>query len=76
MSRSSTMPISAELLAKYGTRGPRYTSCPTAPHCDPGVDREALVSAWRESAHDLSLHLHVGRRMLAGLRPRRHRSAG
>jgi len=51
--------VPAELLEKYGTRGPRYTSYPTAPHFDPEADHEALAQAWRESSSDLSLYAHL-----------------
>jgi oxygen-independent coproporphyrinogen-3 oxidase len=51
--------VPPELLEKYGTRGPRYTSYPTAPHFDPEADHEALAQAWRESSSDLSLYAHL-----------------
>ena len=51
--------IPASLLEKYGTRGPRYTSYPTAPHFRPDEDRAALERAWTASSGDLSLYLHV-----------------
>jgi oxygen-independent coproporphyrinogen-3 oxidase len=51
--------VAPELLEKYGGRGPRYTSYPTAPHFDPEADHEALAQAWRESSSDLSLYCHL-----------------
>lgn len=51
--------VPPELLEKYGKRGPRYTSYPTAPHFDPEADPEALAQAWRESTSDLSLYAHL-----------------
>jgi oxygen-independent coproporphyrinogen-3 oxidase len=51
--------VSPELLRKYGTQGPRYTSYPTAPHFQPVDDRGALEQAWRASTSDLSLYMHV-----------------
>jgi oxygen-independent coproporphyrinogen-3 oxidase len=54
-----TAHVPAELLAKYGTRGPRYTSYPTAPHFTPDVDTAAVARAWRAAHADLSLYMHV-----------------
>lgn len=53
------IPVSAELLAKYGTQGPRYTSYPTAPHFRADFDRGAVEDAWRAAKADLSVYLHV-----------------
>ena len=52
-------PVAPELLAKYGTQGPRYTSYPTAPHFRPDYDRAAVEDAWRAADADLSVYLHV-----------------
>lgn len=51
----------ADLIARYDTRVPRYTSYPTAPHFHPGVD-SVVYADWlarlpRDTA--LSLYLHV-----------------
>jgi oxygen-independent coproporphyrinogen-3 oxidase len=51
--------IPEDLLEKYGTNGPRYTSYPTAPHFKTDVDHEALAGAWEEADADLSLYMHV-----------------
>ena len=57
--------VGKDLLSRYATQGPRYTSYPTAPHFFPEVDREALVSRYRQSnaktgrERDLSLYVHV-----------------
>ena len=51
--------VSAELLQKYGTRGPRYTSYPTAPHFSDAVGHDSLADAWRAADSDLSLYAHV-----------------
>ena len=51
--------VAPELLEKYGGRGPRYTSYPTAPHFDPEADHAALAQAWRESSSELSLYCHL-----------------
>lgn len=51
--------VSRELLAKYGTQGPRYTSYPTAPHFRADFDRAAVERAWRDAGSDLSLYMHV-----------------
>lgn len=55
-------PALAELLARYGTAGPRYTSYPTAPHFHPGIgDREWLeeLAAPVSPGRGLSLYVHV-----------------
>ena len=51
----------AELIAKYDQRVPRYTSYPTAPHFTPAVDGETYAG-WLRALPDgtaLSLYLHV-----------------
>ena len=50
-----------ELIERYATRGPRYTSYPTAPHFRADVDRDALEGLWRaeRGAVGLSLYVHV-----------------
>ncbi len=51
----------AELIAKYDTRIPRYTSYPTAPHFHAGVT-PATFREWlgaMPQAQELSLYLHV-----------------
>lgn len=55
--------IPRELLARYATRGPRYTSYPTAPHFGP-VDLDALHERWRarnrlERDPGLSVYVHI-----------------
>ncbi len=52
----------AELLARYSTSGPRYTSYPTAPHFHAGIgdaDWLAEVAAPVEQGRDLSIYVHV-----------------
>ncbi len=49
-----------EVVEKYSTRGPRYTSYPTAPHFTTDYDRGALEALWRGSGSpDLSVYVHV-----------------
>lgn len=55
----SQVAVSPDLLAKYGTHGPRYTSYPTAPHFSEEVDRRRIAEEWRRADADLSLYLHV-----------------
>lgn len=55
----SALVVPPALVAKYGTRGPRYTSYPTAPQFRADLSRESLAQAWREARSDLSLYLHV-----------------
>ncbi len=52
---------SADLIARYDGRVPRYTSYPTAPHFSPMVGAERYAAWLRELAPDLpiSLYLHV-----------------
>ena len=51
------------LIEKYSTRGPRYTSYPTAPHFQQDVDTEALSSMWNGagsgSGGGLSAYIHI-----------------
>ena len=51
------------LIEKYSTRGPRYTSYPTAPHFSQDVDTEALGRQWRGAGGGaqggLSAYVHV-----------------
>ncbi len=48
------------IVEKYSTRGPRYTSYPTAPHFSTEYDRDAVERIWREgAAADLSVYVHV-----------------
>ena len=52
----------ADLIARYDGRAPRYTSYPTAPHFHGGDRRRRLCAmAWRACPEglDLSLYLHV-----------------
>lgn len=55
--------VDPELLARYTTRGPRYTSYPTAPHFDANVDRTELFARYMASnaapAAGLSLYFHI-----------------
>ncbi|RJO63850.1 MAG: oxygen-independent coproporphyrinogen III oxidase [Myxococcales bacterium] len=56
--------VPLDLLARYTTRGPRYTSYPTAPQFKADIDREALFARWREGdaaapPAGLSLYVHV-----------------
>ncbi len=48
-----------ELIAKYETPGPRYTSYPTAPHFSPDTDKERLKSLALSSSAPMSLYIHV-----------------
>src|SRR5262245_27341444 len=51
----------AELIAKYDRRVPRYTSYPTAPHFSPAVQGDTYATWLRSLARDtaLSLYIHV-----------------
>jgi oxygen-independent coproporphyrinogen-3 oxidase len=53
--------VTPDLIAKYDARVPRYTSYPTAPHFEPGVDDPAYGSWLRElpDGAAASLYLHV-----------------
>lgn len=49
-----------ELIEKYNTSGPRYTSYPTALSFHDGVQREQIVEAWQQSEKtELSLYVHL-----------------
>lgn len=51
-----------DLLAKYSTAGPRYTSYPTAPHFHSGIgdtDWLAELTAPADPGRDLSIYVHV-----------------
>lgn len=47
------------LVERYATRGPRYTSYPTAPNFDEAVDTGAVRGRWAAATADLSLYLHI-----------------
>jgi oxygen-independent coproporphyrinogen-3 oxidase len=56
--------VSKDLLNKYTTRGPRYTSYPTAPQFTPDIDADELSRLWKAGSAaldrpDLSLYLHI-----------------
>lgn len=56
--------LDPELVKRYGKRGPRYTSYPTAPQFSEAVDREALAQRMRatsatEPPAPLSIYVHV-----------------
>lgn len=49
-----------ELIEKYNTSGPRYTSYPTALSFHEGVSREAIANSWQQSERtELSLYVHL-----------------
>lgn len=52
-----------DLIARYDTAGPRYTSYPTAPQFDAGFGatdyRRLLDSEWQQGIAPLSLYLHI-----------------
>jgi oxygen-independent coproporphyrinogen III oxidase len=49
-----------DVIEKHSTRGPRYTSYPTAPHFREDFDRGAVEQAWRAATGDaLSVYVHV-----------------
>ena len=48
-----------DLAARYATRGPRYTSYPTAPNFREDVSKERIADCWTRSTAPLSLYLHV-----------------
>jgi len=52
-----------ELIEKHSTRGPRYTSYPTAPHFRSDVDTDALGRLWQGAGGGpdggLSVYVHV-----------------
>jgi len=41
--------IPGELLEKYQSNGPRYTSYPTAPQFTTGIDNKTLIRLWNET---------------------------
>lgn len=50
------------LIARYETRGPRYTSYPTAPHFTTDIDQEAFwarAAAAAEAPSPLSIYVHT-----------------
>ncbi len=54
--------IPQHIIDKYATRGPRYTSYPTAPHFRTDYDREAIEAVWRRAPADddgLSVYIHI-----------------
>jgi len=48
-----------DLVARYATTAPRYTSYPTAPRFTPDVDRDAVRARWGSATADLSLYAHI-----------------
>ena len=50
-----------EIVERHATRGPRYTSYPTAPHFREDFDRDQVEACWREErgAPGLSVYVHV-----------------
>ncbi|MFT6160501.1 MAG: oxygen-independent coproporphyrinogen-3 oxidase, partial [Myxococcota bacterium] len=48
-----------DLAAKYATRGPRYTSYPTAPQFGESMDRQAALARWAAADNPLSLYMHI-----------------
>ncbi len=49
-----------QLIAKYDTAGPRYTSYPTAVQFQPNFDNDSFVSAVRASPNEeLSAYIHI-----------------
>lgn len=58
----ATVTFDADLLRRYETPGPRYTSYPTAPHFSPAFGMAELlphVAAGNRSGRPLSLYVHV-----------------
>ena len=55
--------IPQSLVAKYATRGPRYTSYPTAPQFRKDIDRDEMAARWQRGnlghPKDLSLYFHI-----------------
>lgn len=47
------------LVERYDTKGPRYTSYPTAVSFHDRVDQDDLLNAWRTGRRDVSLYLHL-----------------
>jgi oxygen-independent coproporphyrinogen-3 oxidase len=52
-------PSAETLAARYATRGPRYTSYPTAPNFREDVEIEGLSRCWESATAPLSLYLHI-----------------
>ena len=49
-----------ELIEKYNTSGPRYTSYPMALSFHDGVGRDAILTSWQQSERsELSLYVHL-----------------
>lgn len=52
--------IPGDLLERYSTSGPRYTSYPTVPQFRADFDRERVLEAWKHSqGRGLALYVHV-----------------
>lgn len=55
--------VPAELVARYATSGPRYTSYPTAPQFKTEFDESTILTEWSRSGDDtrrgLSLYVHL-----------------
>ncbi|MEW6368058.1 MAG: oxygen-independent coproporphyrinogen III oxidase [Acidobacteriota bacterium] len=55
--------VPPQLVAKYATRGPRYTSYPTAPQFQKNVDQGAMAARWQRgnggNPKNLSLYFHI-----------------
>lgn len=49
----------AEIIARFATAAPRYTSYPTAPHFHDDVDFTAVAQAWRAASGPLGVYVHV-----------------
>ena len=49
----------SQLILKYETSGPRYTSYPTAPHFSPAESKQALIKKALESGKAKSLYIHI-----------------
>lgn len=47
------------LVGRYDTKGPRYTSYPTAVSFHEHVDHNDMLQAWRSGRRDVSLYLHL-----------------
>lgn len=48
-----------ELIAKYETAGPRYTSYPTAPHFSADADKRRLAQLALGADSPASLYIHI-----------------
>lgn len=54
--------VDKALSKKYDTRGPRYTSYPTAPHFSADFDKASLIQRWvegNEKGGGLSAYIHI-----------------